>query len=110
MTAYSYGLRAISVLPWLIFVGTLHAGDIMERSISVERLDGTEATLTQMLRENDDGSYTVVSVTPRELAEEIYGEICAQSGEKYLSPDEVEVRIGPETIHAFACGQDSRPL
>ena len=84
-----------------------HADDTFQRTITVETPGGKKALITQTLRENPDGSYTIIHLAPEELAAEVYGELCAQSGARYLPPGEAEVRISPSTKDGFACADDN---
>lgn len=106
MAAYIQKAHAWVLLPGLIFAGLLHAGDRVEKTVSVERPSGGEVIITQTLRRNDDGSYTIVRLEPEDLAADVYGEICAESGARYVSPDETEVRISGSAMAALVCESD----
>ena len=106
MTACFPKVCAPVLLLGLICVGLLHAGDTFEQTVSVERPGGGEALITQTLRENDDGSYTIVRLEPEDLAADVYGEICAEAGARYVPPDETEVRISGSATAAFVCESD----
>lgn len=83
----------------------INTGEAVEQTVTIQGLDGTKMDMTQSLEKNEDGTYTVISLEPKEKVREFFERQCASIGSRWVGFEEGETVITEGVIYSFTCEQ-----
>lgn len=76
---------------------------LIEEKVTVQGLDGTALDMTQILRPNADGTYTVARLEPESEVEAFFERQCASLGAEWAGLDDGETILTEGAIYGFTC-------